>query len=102
MVLNLKVRYIRLKEIIRIRAIKKQLDLSDVTIFSQNCIGGVMYHDCGAKFLSPTINLYMLPSDFMRFVQNYEKYFAESPQIKDGEKYPIGVFSDGLQINFMH
>ena len=35
----------------------KMLDLSDVTVFSQNCIGGVMYHDCHSRFLSPTVNI---------------------------------------------
>jgi len=56
----------RIKEKYRIRIVKKKIDLADVTLLSQNCIGGVMYHDCGSQFLSPMVNLFMLPMDFMK------------------------------------
>ena len=81
---------------------KKTVDLSEITLISQNCIGGVMYHDCGAKFLSPTVNLFIMPHDFMMFVENAEKYLSGTPIVKDGEKYPMGELSDGIKINFMH
>ena len=35
---------------------KKEYIAENVTFISQNCIGGVIYHDMGQKFLSPTIN----------------------------------------------
>lgn len=92
----------RMIEKYRAKKLRKTVDLSDITLLSQNCIGGVMYHDCEAKFLSPTVNLYMMPSDFLKFVNNYEHYISETPLVCDGEKYPVGTFSDGLQINFMH
>lgn len=92
----------RIIEKYRVNRAKKLLDLSDITLFSQNCIGGIMYHDNEAKFLSPTVNLFMMPSDFLKFVNNYERYLSEIPTVIDGENYPIGKFSDGLQINFMH
>lgn len=92
----------RLSEKLKIYRARKTLNLADVTLFSQNCLGGVMYHDCENKFLSPTVNLYMMPLDFIRFVDNYKEYFEETPSITDGERYPIGEFSDGIKINFMH
>ena len=96
-------RYInRVKVECKVWMTRKYLDLSDVTLLSQNCIGGVMYHDCNDKFLSPTVNLFMLPSDFMRFVNNYEAYLTETPELIMGDNYPIGYLSDNLQINFMH
>ena len=84
------------------KKVSQYLDLSDVTLLSQNCIGGVMYHDCKAKFLTPTVNLYILPSEFIKFVNNYEKYLSEQPQVTMGQDYPIGRLSDDIQINFMH
>ena len=94
--------YRRIVEKYRVNNSRKTVDLSDITLLSQNCIGGVMYHDCEAKFLSPMVNLYMMPSDFLKFVNNFEYYLSEAPVVCDGEKYPIGTFSDGLKINFMH
>ena len=94
--------YRRIVEKYRVNNSRKTVDLSDITLLSQNCIGGVMYHDCEAKFLSPMVNLYMMPSDFLKFVNNFEYYLSEAPVVCDGEKYPIGTFSAGLKINFMH
>lgn len=92
----------RITEEIRIHRVRKSLNLSDVTVISQNCIGGVLYHDCNAKFLSPTVNLYFLPSDFIKFVLNLDFYLNETPTVSDEGKFPVGTFSDGLKIYFMH
>lgn len=83
------------------KIVKKSIDLSNISIISMNCIGGVLYHDCGAKFLSPTVNLYFLPSDFIKFVNNLEYYLSFTPKIKMSGKYPIGNLDD-ITIYFMH
>ena len=31
-------------------------------IIASNCNGGIIYHDLGLKFLSPTINLFFFPT----------------------------------------
>ena len=36
------------------------------SIICSNCIGGEIYHDLGMKFYSPTINLWMSESDFLK------------------------------------
>lgn len=92
----------RIKEKYRIRKARKILNLSNVTLLSQNCIGGVMYHDCNVEFLSPTINLYMEPSDFISFVNNMELFLCTKPTMTMGENYPVGCLEDQLKINFMH
>ena len=94
--------YRRLIEKYKINRMRKVVDLSDVTLVSQNCIGGVMYHDCEAKFISPTVNLFIKPHEFMRFVRNLEFYLDETPVVADGDKYPVGDLSDNIKINFMH
>lgn len=81
--------------------VKKQIDLSNISLISMNCIGGVVYHDCKQKFLSPTVNLYFYPSDFIKFVNNIDFYLSKTPKVTMGEKYPIGELDD-IKIYFMH
>ena len=46
----------------------------DLTIISNTCIGGRLYHDYHQKFLSPTIDFYMEPDSFVNFCLNLEYY----------------------------
>lgn len=49
------------RKILRGRIDKKNRSLlknRDITIISANCVGGVIYHDLGLAFNSPTINLF--------------------------------------------
>ena len=48
----------------------------DLTIISNTCIGGRLYHDYHKKFLSPTIDFYMEPSDFVKFCLNLDYYLS--------------------------
>lgn len=83
------------------RMVKKKLDLSDVSLISMNCVGGIMYHDCESKFLSPTIDLYFSASDFIKFVNYLDLYLAETPRVVMGTKFPVGVLGD-IKLYFMH
>lgn len=46
----------------------------DITILSNNCAAGFIYHRYGLRFNSPTVNLQMSPKDFLKYVQNIEHY----------------------------
>ena len=94
-------RWIRAKNKMIITVNRIKLNNNAVTIISQNCIGGVFYHDMGLQFLSPTINLYFNAPDFIRFVQQLERYLQIEPVIVMGEGYPIGTLDD-ITIQFMH
>lgn len=83
------------------RIVKKKLDLSDVSIISMNCVGGILYHDCESRFLTPTIDLYFSASDFIKFVNNLDLYLAETPRVVMGSSFPIGVLGD-IKLYFMH
>lgn len=83
------------------RIVKKQLDLSEISLISMNCIGGIMYHDTQQKFLSPTVNLFFTPKDFLKFVENLDYYLSIVPTVENGEKYPIGRLDD-ITLYFMH
>lgn len=63
------------------------------TIFLSNCIGGIIYHGLGQKFLSPTINLYIKPKDYVEMLANPQKYFipGKMKEVKQTKhKYPVG------------
>ena len=45
------------------------------------------------KFLSPTVNLYIKPTDFIKFLENMEYYLSlEIKSCKTPLKYPVRSF----------
>jgi len=83
------------------RVVKNWINLSDISIISMNCIGGVLYHDCRMQFLSPTINLFFTATDFIKFVNCLEYYLSLTPIVTMGDDYPIGRLDD-IHVYFMH
>ena len=64
------------------------------SIICNNCIGGVIYHNLGMEFDSPTINLFFNGDEYLEFCKFLEYYstceLITSPDnMKDG--YPIGI-----------
>lgn len=80
---------------------KEKLQVKDFTVISQNCIGGVFYHDMGLQFTSPMINLYLKAKDFVNFVLNLDYYLSLKLHMTWGEEYPIGYLDD-VAVYFMH
>ena len=86
---------------------KKRLTNKTPTIISSDCFGGVIYHNLGLRFKSPTINLYFEKEDFFEFVNNLNGYLeAELIEQEDKNKtFPVGklMFNDKkITVNFMH
>lgn len=88
---------------------KRELKVDMPTVIARDCVAGVIYHDLKQKFMSPTINLYIKPSDFMKFVRNLKEYvsYGSLTEFKeDGISFPVGLLScEGLRdvtIYFMH
>ena len=77
------------------------VNVEGITFISQNCIGGVLYHDLGMQFLSPTINAFIPEPGFVKMVLNLRYYMEQKLEIHWGEEYPIGVLDD-VEIHFMH
>jgi uncharacterized protein (DUF1919 family) len=68
---------------------KYQLKNYDFSIISNTCIGSVISSDLGLRFLSPTVNLYIKPSDFVTFLQNIDFYLSqELSQVYGGPPPP--------------
>lgn len=87
----------------KIKKIKKSLKNDNFTIISQNCIGGVFYHDMNMQFLSPTINLFFKAADFQKLIKNLKFYMEKEIDVslKNENKYPIGRIED-IEVHFLH
>lgn len=85
----------------RIAQIVSGVNAEGITFISQNCIGGVLYHDLGLPFLSPTINAFIPEPGFVKLVLDLRHYMEQELVIRWGEEYPIGTLDD-VDIHFMH
>lgn len=98
-------KYIKHKIIVPIN--RTRLHNYNFTIISNNCAGGIMYHDLGERFNSPTINLMFHTYDYFTFLENLQEALQSDIVKSDSaEEYPVGIIklNDGkeIKINFMH
>lgn len=87
--------------------LRKRLKNKSVSIISNNCIGGILYHDLGLKFNSPTINTLIYGDEFIEFINNLKEYMnCELVYDETSKEYPIGVLSSidkkTIHIHFLH
>ena len=76
----------------------------EVSIFCNNCVGAVMAHDLGMQFRSPFVNLWLYPSDYIKFLENINWYLnrkLEWPSENNNFNYPIARLDD-ITIYFKH
>lgn len=75
----------------------------DFSLIASNCVGGCILHDLGLPFNSPFVNVYLMPSDFLRFCERMGHYLDEDLGFTrmDGINYPLGVLDD-IMLHFMH
>lgn len=98
---QLKDEYLTWRRRILTRIVRRRIDLSDVSLISMNCIGGILYHDCEQMFLSPTVNLYFTAPDFIKFINHLDTYLNMMPNVVMGDEFPVGTLGD-IKIYFMH
>ena len=81
-----------------------------VTILSNDCWGGYIYHDLGLPFTSPATNIAWPIDSFCRFMLD-PLYYLDQPlrMEREGEirspLWPIGVIGEGtreIKLNFVH
>ena len=96
---------------------RKQLSSTDFTIISNNCWGGIVYQYFGLKYTSPTIGLFIMDDDYIKFLERLDYYlslplqFITMDQSRYREKltsestakayYPIAHLDD-IEIHFLH
>lgn len=93
----------RVRLSIRNRIDKWRFNNPEVSIITNHCMGGIICHDLGIQFNSPTVNLKILPSDFIKLVENLEEYMQkEIVEIEDNSvSYPVGMLGD-VKLWFVH
>lgn len=94
----------------------KGLEVDHFTIISNNCWGGTIYESYGMRKASPTIGMFIMPSDFVRFCADLERYLSEPLEFilpeeskwrdalsanKNWGSYPIGRLGD-IELHMLH
>lgn len=96
---------------------RHQLKGTDFSIISNNCWGGMVYQYFGLKYLTPTVGLFIMDNDYIRFLENLEYYLAQPLKFIEHSQsryqsilekestakrdYPIGLLDD-VEIHFLH
>lgn len=57
---------------------RKTLKDDIFTIISNNCWGRTVYESYGMRKISPTVGLFIMPEDYLKFVSNLN-YYLEQP-----------------------
>lgn len=88
---------------------RRRIKNDNFTILCSNCVGGILYHRLGKKFLTPTINMWIPQPDFVEFCVHLDYYLAQDPQfIESNQSFPVGqLIGDGenipsITLNFNH
>ena len=95
----------------------KQLNNKDFTIISNNCWGGIVYEYYDVIKQSPTVGLFFMAKDYVKFCANLKyyttnlelvfinpyqsKYYEQLKDLNAFGSYPIGVLDD-IEIMFLH
>ena len=90
------------------------LEKKEISIFCNNCTGGLILHDLGLRFDSPTVNMFFHELDFFEFIEHFEYYIKQKliqiPNPKydpAAPDYPVALLSGGeeykdLELHFLH
>lgn len=62
---------------VTLRRMRRQIGSTPVSLLCPNCMGGLLFHDLGMQFRSPTVNLMMDQRDFVKFVLHMEHYLEQ-------------------------
>lgn len=102
---------------------RKKINKEDFTIISNNCWGGMVYESYGLKKQTPTVGMFFMAPDYIRFLKRIHEYLSEdlqfidpiesrwvnSTEVRDDKrfgKYPIArlSLSDGesIELFFLH
>lgn len=86
---------------------RKRLNNNEFSLICNNCNGGVICHDLGLQFRSPTVNLFFYKDHFLKFCENLDYYISQplmpctDPMHKPEIEYPICNLGD-LELHFLH
>ena len=89
----------------------------DFSIISNNCWGGLVYQYFGLPYTSPTIGLFFMDDDYIKFLEKLDYYFAQPLKFISIEEsryrqqlqsestakqnYPVAMLDD-IEVHFLH
>ena len=75
-----------------LRRLRRRLRNPEPTIIADTCIGGIIYHNLGLRFTSPTINMWITQEDYFVFLEELRGFLSVDPaEVTDsGYSYPVG------------
>lgn len=84
---------------------RKRLKNKNFTWLSSNCTGAMITHELQCRFNTPTVNLYIRPKDFIKFVSNLD-YYEKKDFVYDSVRsqqcgYPVAELDD-IVVYFVH
>ena len=100
-------------ELIYRKLVRFRLKKKTFSIISNDCWGGSVYLDLGIPYTSPTVNLFIYSSCYIKFIKDLEKYISldlvfvdkskydVSNENRNKKNYPIGMLDD-IEIHFLH
>lgn len=82
----------RVRRNLWLKRLRKKNHNHTFSLITNNCVGGVICHDLGEQFRSPTVNLWIPNDCFLSFAQNLRYYLScEIEEMQDESKpYPVG------------
>lgn len=82
----------KVKRNLWLKQLRKRNHNHSFSLITNNCVGGVICHDLGEQFRSPTVNLWIPNDNFLSFAQNLRYYLScEIEEIHDKSiPYPVG------------
>lgn len=85
-----------------------KLKVSNFTVVSSNCWGGILYQDLGLNYQTPFVNQYMHTPCFLKLVKQFPEYMKLELTVSTTSKYfsaptsyPVGHLGD-VEIHFIH
>lgn len=57
---------------------RKKIKYKDFSIISNNCWGGFVYQLFGLKYVTPTIGLFIVEKDYIKFCADLKGYLAKN------------------------
>ena len=88
-----------------VKTFSQRNKIKQCSIISSNCIGGILSHDLGLRFDSPTINLWFDAHGFIQFLENLEDYLhcpLSNVSMDRDKGYPVGYLDNNIKIHFQH
>ncbi len=75
----------------------------DFSLLCNNCVAGVFYQDAGRRYTTPTVGLAFDGEDFVKFLENPQKYRNKNFEFfeRKGYDYPMAKIED-IEVRFVH